>query len=111
MASGLGKSHSRRWLAAAGAVALAATAIAVAADDPSEDLRVRTAAVVAPPPETIAVLDYDVAVANDGEDIAEHLRVSGRHRGKINVLDAQGRVQTLLPTQLDPLVVPKAWTP
>jgi prepilin-type processing-associated H-X9-DG protein/prepilin-type N-terminal cleavage/methylation domain-containing protein len=58
------------------------------------------------PAHTVAVLDYPERVANTGPDVAridDNLRTaSERHRGKLNVLFADGSVGTYGPTEISP---------
>jgi len=64
-------------------------------------------------PETIVALDYDMRVANRGEDMTDVLGGSARHRGKLNYLRADGGVLDATPSQLDPAFTGNAdqWTP
>ena len=69
-------------------------------------------------PDTILTLDYPEKMARysssliDKTTIADNLdAVSLRHRGKINVLHADGSVQTSGASQLKPTMDPGPWTP
>jgi len=64
-------------------------------------------------PHTVVLLDYDRLIANDGEDVAEHLRASARHLGRLNALFADDSVRRLWPDGLDPAVSTNApiWRP
>jgi len=52
--------------------------------------------------DTVAVLDYVLILANNGEDMATQLPDSARHRGKLNVLYADQSVFGRRPSELDP---------
>jgi len=51
---------------------------------------------------TVAVLDYVLILANNGEDMSTNLPDSARHRGRLNVLYADQSVHGRRPAQLDP---------
>jgi len=51
---------------------------------------------------TVVLLDYDRLVANDTEDVRQHLLDSARHRGRLNVLYADQSVRGRRPGELDP---------
>ena len=61
-------------------------------------------------PDTIIVLDYDTAIANNGEDMSETLEAAARHMGESNVLYGDGSITSKKPIELDPLVNPERWT-
>jgi len=62
---------------------------------------------------TVVLLDYDRLVANDTEDLHQHLLDSARHRGKLNVLYADQSVRGRRPGELDPAMpgCGDQWTP
>jgi len=62
-------------------------------------------------PETLVLLDYNDLVANNGEDVAEGLQDSARHKGRLNTLSAGGSVHTYGPSEIDPNLDDGLWTP
>ena len=64
-------------------------------------------------PKTIVALDYNLRLANDGEDMTSELQNGARHRGKLNVLYTDGSVTHSRPSQLDPAISNNSilWTP
>jgi prepilin-type N-terminal cleavage/methylation domain-containing protein len=60
-------------------------------------------------PGTILMLDYDMATANRGEDMGDHLEAGARHMGKNNFIRGDGSVTSMGPDELHPLVYPGPW--
>jgi len=64
-------------------------------------------------PDTLVTMDYPRRLAHSGEDMTVELAKAARHRGKLNVLRADGSVKTARPSELDPAIGNNAqkWTP